>query len=82
MLHSYFFDGNAHFESRANDAREHYAAAAALDADGGAAARTLDSVIIGLYEGSTSQLEFAETAAVTEVGMVAVLLPVVEVDQV
>ena len=31
MLHSYFFDGNAHFESRANDAREHYAAAAALD---------------------------------------------------
>lgn len=36
-----------------------------LDTDGDAAARTLDSVIIGLYEGSTSQLEFAETAAVT-----------------
>ena len=36
-----------------------------LNADGGAAARTLDSAIIGLYEGSTSQLEFAETAAVT-----------------
>ena len=36
-----------------------------LDPDGGAAVRTLDSAIIGLYEGSTSQLEFAETAAVT-----------------
>eukprot|EP01052_Picozoa_sp_SAG31_P007709 SAG31_NODE_371_length_16628_cov_3.741943_17_plen_686_part_00 len=38
-----------------------------LDAAGGAAARVLDSAIVGLYEGSTSQLELAEAAAVTKV---------------
>ena len=36
-------------------------------AGGDPAARVLDSAIIGLYSGSTSQLEFAEAAAVTKV---------------
>jgi len=35
-------------------------------ADGGAAPRVLDSALIGLYDGNTAQLEFAEKAAVTE----------------
>ena len=38
-----------------------------LDTHGAAAPRTLDSAIIGLYDGLQSQLEFAEAAAVTEV---------------
>jgi hypothetical protein len=37
-----------------------------LDSHGGAVLRTLDSAIFGLYNGSTSQLELAEAAAVTE----------------
>ena len=37
-----------------------------LDSSGAAVPRTLDSVIIGLYKGSTSQLEFVEAAAVTD----------------
>jgi hypothetical protein len=35
--------------------------------DGGPSPRVLDSAIIGLYSGSTSQLEFVEAEAVTKV---------------